>query len=93
LTDLGPVFSKALAKAPEDRYDTCVEFVDDLAMQLQSVAADTGATDATAVSRAALGQGLQHGHGMPSANLRRRIIGKSQSRCWWRYCWPSSLSR
>ena len=34
LTDLGPVFSKALSKAPDERYDTCVEFADALANQL-----------------------------------------------------------
>jgi serine/threonine-protein kinase len=48
LADLGPVFSKALAKAPEDRYDTCVEFADALAKHLATVAAETGATDVTA---------------------------------------------
>jgi serine/threonine-protein kinase len=53
LTDLGPVFSKALAKAPDDRYGTCVEFADALRAQLQSVSAETGATDATAVAMAA----------------------------------------
>ncbi len=47
LTDLGPVFSKALAKAPDDRFDTCVEFADALAKQLETVAAETGATEAT----------------------------------------------
>ncbi len=55
LTDLGPVFSKALAKPPEDRYDTCVEFADALATQLRTVAADSGATEATAVALAASG--------------------------------------
>jgi serine/threonine-protein kinase len=55
LTDLGPVFSKALAKAPDDRYDTCVEFVDALAKQLGTVAAETGATEATVVALAASG--------------------------------------
>ena len=50
LSDLGPVFSKALAKAPEDRYNTCVEFADALAKQLGIVAAETGATEATAVA-------------------------------------------
>jgi serine/threonine-protein kinase len=49
LRDLGPVFSKALAKAPEDRYATCVQFADALAAQLGIVADQTGATEATAV--------------------------------------------
>lgn len=55
LTDLGPVFSKALAKAPDDRYGTCVEFADALAKQLGNVAAETGATEATAVALPASG--------------------------------------
>ncbi len=48
LSDLGPVFSKALAKAPADRYDTCVEFTNALAHRLGVVAAESGATDVTA---------------------------------------------
>ena len=55
LTDLGPVFSKALAKAPDDRFDTCVEFADALAKQLETVAAETGATEATRVALPASG--------------------------------------
>ena len=50
LRDLGPVFSKALAKAPEDRYKTCVEFADALATQLGIVAVETGAAEKTAVA-------------------------------------------
>jgi len=48
LSDLGPVFSKALAKAPAGRYDTCVEFTNGLAQRLGTVAAETGASDITA---------------------------------------------
>jgi serine/threonine-protein kinase len=48
LSDLGPVFSKALAKAPADRYDTCVEFANALAHRLGAVEAETGASDITA---------------------------------------------
>lgn len=61
LTDLGPVFSKALAKAPEDRYETCVEFADALATRLQTVADESGATDATAVALPASGPRHQSG--------------------------------
>ena len=50
LSDLGPVFSKALSKAPEDRYDTCTDFADALAQGLGTVAAETGATEATTAS-------------------------------------------
>lgn len=53
LTDLGPVFSKALAKVPDDRYESCGEFSDDLALLLQTVADESGATEATAVALAA----------------------------------------
>jgi serine/threonine-protein kinase len=49
------VFSKALAKAPDDRYDSCAEFADALAKQLGIVAAETGATEATAVALPASG--------------------------------------
>ena len=55
LTDLGPVFSKALAKAPDDRYSTCVEFADALAKRLGTVADETGATEATALAIPASG--------------------------------------
>jgi serine/threonine protein kinase, bacterial len=48
LSDLGPVFSKALAKAPADRYDSCMEFANALAHRLGAVAAETGASDITA---------------------------------------------
>jgi serine/threonine-protein kinase len=47
LSDLGPVFSKALAKAPADRYDTCVEFANALAHRLGVVDAETGASEVT----------------------------------------------
>lgn len=50
LSDLGPVFSKALAKAPADRFDTCVDFANALAARLGAVAAETGATDVTTES-------------------------------------------
>jgi serine/threonine-protein kinase len=50
LSDLGPVFSKALAKDPADRYDSCVEFVDALSRRLGEVAAESGATEATSAS-------------------------------------------
>jgi serine/threonine protein kinase, bacterial len=50
LRDLGPVFSKALAKSPGDRYRTCVEFADALATQLGIVADKSGADDDTAVA-------------------------------------------
>ena len=61
LTDLGPVFSKALAKAPNDRYPTCVEFADALARRLGTVTDVAGATEATA--RAFPASGPRHRSG------------------------------
>jgi serine/threonine-protein kinase len=53
--DLGPVFSKALAKTPEGRYNTCVEFAEALARRLGTVADETDATEATALALPASG--------------------------------------
>lgn len=47
LSGLGPVFSKALAKKPQDRYGSYSEFADALARNLDSSSLDTGASDAT----------------------------------------------
>ena len=47
LSGLGPVFSKALAKAPQDRFETCMDFARTLDQQLNAVARDLGATDQT----------------------------------------------
>ncbi len=47
LSGLGPVFSKALAKKPQDRYGSCNEFADALARNLDSASLDVGASDAT----------------------------------------------
>ena len=67
LRDLGPVFSKALAKSPGDRYRTCVEFADALATQLGIVAEKTGATDDTAVA-------------IPTSGSRHRVRPQRASR-------------
>jgi serine/threonine protein kinase, bacterial len=55
LTDLDPVLSKALAKGPDDRYPTCVEFADALGRRLGTVAGESGATEATALAFPASG--------------------------------------
>jgi serine/threonine protein kinase, bacterial len=47
LSALGPVLSKALAKSPEDRYETCMDFARALARHLDVVVDDLGANDAT----------------------------------------------
>jgi serine/threonine-protein kinase len=47
LSDLGPVFTKALAKSPDDRYDTCAEFASALQARIGSIADELGVRDAT----------------------------------------------
>lgn len=47
LAGLGPVFSKALAKKPQDRYGSCSEFADALAKNLGSTSFEAGALDTT----------------------------------------------
>jgi serine/threonine-protein kinase len=47
LSGLGPVLSKALAKSPGDRYDTCMDFANALARHLDVVVGDLGIDDAT----------------------------------------------
>jgi serine/threonine protein kinase, bacterial len=46
LSSLGPVLSKALAKSPRDRYDTCMDFAKALARQLDVADGDLGINDA-----------------------------------------------
>jgi serine/threonine-protein kinase len=47
LSSLGPVLSKALAKSPDDRYDTCMDFANALARHLDVAIDDLGANEAT----------------------------------------------
>jgi serine/threonine protein kinase, bacterial len=47
LSGLGPVLSKALAKSPDDRYETCMDFAKALARHLDVVIGGLGANDAT----------------------------------------------
>ena len=47
LSGLGPVLSKALAKSPDDRYDTCMDFAKALARHLDVEVGGIGANDAT----------------------------------------------
>jgi serine/threonine-protein kinase len=55
LSRLGPVFFKALAKSPGDRYDRCIDFARALAHRIGTVAGDVGAPDATVRAPAASG--------------------------------------
>jgi serine/threonine protein kinase, bacterial len=59
LSRLGPVLSKALAKSPGDRYDTCMDFANALARHLDVVAPDLGANDAT-MAAAAMAAARRH---------------------------------
>ena len=52
LSGLGPVLSKALAKAPDDRYATCTDFADALARRLNGAVDEIGDTDATVAASA-----------------------------------------
>jgi serine/threonine-protein kinase len=47
LSGLGPVLSKALAKSPDDRYDTCMDFANALARHLDVAVGGLGSNDAT----------------------------------------------
>ena len=47
LSDLGPVFSKALAKSPDDRYGTRGDFAAALRARIGSIADELGVYDAT----------------------------------------------
>jgi serine/threonine-protein kinase len=62
LSDLGPVLSKALAKQPGDRYDSCTDFANALARHLDGHVSDVGDTMlATPVSATASGAGGKKG--------------------------------
>jgi serine/threonine-protein kinase len=68
LSELGPVLSKALAKSPADRYDSCTDFANALARQLNG-AADASAIDDTMKA--------------PSVGSRRHATTARRSRTWW----------
>ena len=76
LTDLGPVFSKALAKAPADRYDSCVEFADALARHLGPLPLRPARLKQPRWQFQCQDRGIDQGHGEQSTNLRSRS-GKS----------------
>jgi serine/threonine protein kinase, bacterial len=62
LSDLGPVLSKALAKLPGDRYDSCTDFANALARHLDGDVSDVGETMlATPVSVSRSGAGGKKG--------------------------------
>ncbi|MBV8964542.1 MAG: serine/threonine protein kinase [Mycobacteriaceae bacterium] len=51
LSALGPVFRKALAKSADDRYESCGDFAEALARQLDVCARDLGAAEPTVSSK------------------------------------------
>jgi serine/threonine-protein kinase len=68
LSGLGPVFDKALAKAPDDRYDRCIDFARALAHRIGIDEQELGG-DATMLAPAATGPRHAKAKGIP----RRRI--------------------
>jgi serine/threonine protein kinase len=52
LSALGPVFAKALAKSPEERFDSCLEFARALENELDALAKEVGAGERTMSSLA-----------------------------------------
>ncbi|TFV55117.1 serine/threonine protein kinase, partial [Mycobacterium sp. PS03-16] len=67
LSGLGPVFERALAKAPDDRYDRCIDFA-------RALAHHVGAEDAGAETVAArqAPSGARHRHAKPPRARSRR---------------------
>jgi serine/threonine protein kinase, bacterial len=63
LSDLGPVFARALAKKPADRYPSCVAFADALRHSLEGVPPDVVSGDAT----------------MPAVRARRAAVPTSRN--------------
>jgi serine/threonine protein kinase, bacterial len=55
LSAAGSVFSKGLAKAPDDRYDTCVDFARALENRISTAACEIGASDETMLAPVASG--------------------------------------
>jgi serine/threonine-protein kinase len=74
LSGLGPVLSKALAKSPGDRYDTCMDFANALARHLDVAIGGVGANDATldAVALARLRRGNE-----PKSRTRSLVIASA----------------
>jgi serine/threonine-protein kinase len=69
LSGLGPVLSKALAKSPRDRYDTCTEFANALARHLDVAVGGLSANDATMPAVA-----LARGHRRKEPKGRKRSL-------------------
>jgi serine/threonine-protein kinase len=75
LSGLGPVLSKALAKSPGDRYDTCMDFANALARHLDVMVGDFGINDAT-MAAAAVAPSRRHAK-EPKSRKRPLMIGSA----------------
>ncbi len=69
LAALGPIFAKALAKTPEDRYNRCLDFARALAHQLEAVGRRAGAGEPTMRSKIA---GPRHAR--PKRTVRWSVV-------------------
>jgi len=70
LSGLGPVFDKALAKSPGDRYNQCIDFARALAHNMGAAESHQGDAEATMLALAATGPR----HARAQAKSRRRIV-------------------
>lgn len=70
LSSLGPVFDKALAKSPADRYDKCIDFARALAHRIGMPEQEAGGSDATMLAQAASGPK----HSKRSSPQRRKWV-------------------
>jgi serine/threonine protein kinase, bacterial len=74
LSSLGPVFDKALAKAPADRYAKCVDFARALANRVGADGVPINDTDATTLAPAVSGPRHAKQHSVPSRSRRKRLL-------------------
>jgi serine/threonine-protein kinase len=71
LSSLGPVFDKALAKSPRERYDRCIDFARALA---HHIGADDQVLGADATMLAAAASGPRHAKAQAEPHRRRNVI-------------------
>ena len=79
LSSLGPVFDKALAKSPGDRYGKCIDFARALASRIGapgSLSEDSDATMLAPAAAAPVASGPRHAkqHAAPPPSSRRRFL-------------------